>query len=130
MRADGSTAFEVARVLTWTSRQRQFADLDLFNQMLAVNETVAHLEVLVRERVAASGPAARRCGTRRDRIAGRAWASGLTHGGAKAVEHGNQLNRIQLDTHGGDPVRHEARQGRHHRPRAVPAIRNRRYAAA
>ena len=47
VRADGSTAFEVARVLTWTSRQRQFADLDLFNQMLAVNETVAHLEVLV-----------------------------------------------------------------------------------
>ncbi|MGH8862112.1 MAG: MBL fold metallo-hydrolase [Jatrophihabitantaceae bacterium] len=42
-----STGFEVARVLGWTRRQRRLDDLDLFNQVLAVNETVAHLEVLV-----------------------------------------------------------------------------------
>lgn len=44
-----STAFEVANVLGWTRRQRRFADLDTFNQMLAVHETVAHLEVLVEQ---------------------------------------------------------------------------------
>ena len=42
-----STAFEVANVLTWTRRERAFADMDLFNQVLAVNETMAHLVVLV-----------------------------------------------------------------------------------
>ncbi len=45
--ADGAvTAMETAAVLPWTSRGRAFADLDPFNQMLAVNETIAHLEVL------------------------------------------------------------------------------------
>lgn len=43
-----STAYEVARALPWTRRGTSFDDLDPFNQMLAVNETVAHLEVLVR----------------------------------------------------------------------------------
>jgi glyoxylase-like metal-dependent hydrolase (beta-lactamase superfamily II) len=41
-----STAFEVASVLTWTRRQRTFAELDMFNQMMAVHETMAHLQVL------------------------------------------------------------------------------------
>jgi glyoxylase-like metal-dependent hydrolase (beta-lactamase superfamily II) len=42
-----STAFEVANILTWTRREKQLTDLDLFNQIMAINETVAHLEVLV-----------------------------------------------------------------------------------
>jgi glyoxylase-like metal-dependent hydrolase (beta-lactamase superfamily II) len=42
-----STGFEVANVLGWTRRHRRFADLDTFNQILAVHETVAHLDVLV-----------------------------------------------------------------------------------
>jgi glyoxylase-like metal-dependent hydrolase (beta-lactamase superfamily II) len=41
------SAFEVARQLRWTRRERAFEDLDLFNQMLAVNETLAHLDLLV-----------------------------------------------------------------------------------
>lgn len=44
---DGATAYEVAGRLTWTRRERSFADLDLFNQMLAVAETAAHLDLLV-----------------------------------------------------------------------------------
>ena len=40
------TAFEIANVLTWTRRGRHFDELDLFNQIMAINETVAHLEVL------------------------------------------------------------------------------------
>lgn len=45
-----STGWEVARALTWTRRDRAFDTLDPFNQMLAVNETVAHLDVLVARR--------------------------------------------------------------------------------
>jgi glyoxylase-like metal-dependent hydrolase (beta-lactamase superfamily II) len=41
------TAFDVASAIPWTRRQRQLADLDPFNQVLAVGETAAHLEVLV-----------------------------------------------------------------------------------
>jgi glyoxylase-like metal-dependent hydrolase (beta-lactamase superfamily II) len=41
------TAYEVARQLTWTRRERALDDLDPFNQMLAVLETAAHLDVLV-----------------------------------------------------------------------------------
>lgn len=41
-----STAFEVAEVLLWTRRDTPFAELDLFNRMLATIETSAHLEVL------------------------------------------------------------------------------------
>jgi glyoxylase-like metal-dependent hydrolase (beta-lactamase superfamily II) len=41
------TAFEAAGMLTWTRRHKAFADLDQFNQMLAVGETGAHLDVLV-----------------------------------------------------------------------------------
>ena len=38
---------EVARILRWTSRGRGFEELHLFDQMLAVLETAAHLDVLV-----------------------------------------------------------------------------------
>jgi glyoxylase-like metal-dependent hydrolase (beta-lactamase superfamily II) len=41
------TAHDVARGLRWTSRERRLDELDLFNQMLAVLETAAHLDVLV-----------------------------------------------------------------------------------
>jgi glyoxylase-like metal-dependent hydrolase (beta-lactamase superfamily II) len=41
------TAYDAARALTWTRRQRTLDELDLFNQMLAVMETVAHLDLLV-----------------------------------------------------------------------------------
>lgn len=41
-----ATAYEAARALTWTRRERAFADLDPFNQMMAVLETAAHLDVL------------------------------------------------------------------------------------
>ncbi|HET6187977.1 MAG TPA: MBL fold metallo-hydrolase [Trebonia sp.] len=42
-----ATAYEVARLLTWTSRKRRLSDMDPFNQMLAVLETCAHLDLLV-----------------------------------------------------------------------------------
>jgi glyoxylase-like metal-dependent hydrolase (beta-lactamase superfamily II) len=42
-----STAFEVATGLTWTRRHRTFDELDVFNQLMAVHETMAHLVVLV-----------------------------------------------------------------------------------
>ncbi|MFL5998789.1 MAG: MBL fold metallo-hydrolase [Streptomyces sp.] len=40
-------AHAVARKLGWTRREVPFGDLNAFNQMLAVNETAAHLDVLV-----------------------------------------------------------------------------------
>lgn len=43
------TAFEVAMTIPWTRRRHPFARLDAFNQMLAVIETAAHLEVLAAE---------------------------------------------------------------------------------
>jgi len=50
-----STAFEVARAVPWTRREVAFTTLDVFNRMLAVNETMAHLEDLDRrEHVAAT----------------------------------------------------------------------------
>jgi glyoxylase-like metal-dependent hydrolase (beta-lactamase superfamily II) len=42
------SASAVASRLRWTSRDRQFSELDPFNRMLAVTETVTHLELLVR----------------------------------------------------------------------------------
>ncbi|MCU4185906.1 MBL fold metallo-hydrolase [Acidiferrimicrobium sp. IK] len=45
--AGATSVFEVAARLSWTRRQRTLAELDLFNQMLAVTETAAHLRVLV-----------------------------------------------------------------------------------
>ncbi len=41
------TAAEVAAAIGWTSRQHKLADLDLMNQMLAIGETVYHLDLLV-----------------------------------------------------------------------------------
>ena len=50
-----STAFEVACDVPWTRREVAFSTLDVFNRMLAVNETMAHLEDLDRrEHVAAT----------------------------------------------------------------------------
>ncbi|MET9089160.1 MBL fold metallo-hydrolase, partial [Streptomyces sp. NPDC004237] len=40
------TAHEVAGELGWTRRKVAFAELGAFDQMLAVNETAAHLDVL------------------------------------------------------------------------------------
>jgi glyoxylase-like metal-dependent hydrolase (beta-lactamase superfamily II) len=40
------SAYDVAGQLTWTRRQRSLDELDPFNQMLAVAETAAHLELL------------------------------------------------------------------------------------
>lgn len=42
-----ATAWEVAGQLRWTRRGKALSDLDPFNQMLAVAETAAHLELLV-----------------------------------------------------------------------------------
>ena len=47
VRAGRSTAFEVARGMSWTRRQRKLDDLDVFSRMLAVLEIDAHLDVLV-----------------------------------------------------------------------------------
>src|SRR6516225_555725 len=46
VRAGNATPFEVAKAIKWTRRHREFADLDLFSRVQAVNETAAHLEVL------------------------------------------------------------------------------------
>jgi glyoxylase-like metal-dependent hydrolase (beta-lactamase superfamily II) len=42
-----ATAFEAASRMTWTRRQRALTDMDPFNEMLAVLETMSHLDVLV-----------------------------------------------------------------------------------
>jgi glyoxylase-like metal-dependent hydrolase (beta-lactamase superfamily II) len=42
-----ATAFEAAVALPWTRHKRRFSELDTFNRMLAVHETMAHLIVLV-----------------------------------------------------------------------------------
>lgn len=47
--AGASSAYEVAHRLTWTRRATPLGSLDPFNQMLAVLETAAHLDVLVRD---------------------------------------------------------------------------------
>jgi glyoxylase-like metal-dependent hydrolase (beta-lactamase superfamily II) len=47
VRAGAETVFDVANQLRWTRRERRLAELDLFNQMLAVSETGAHLTLLV-----------------------------------------------------------------------------------
>jgi glyoxylase-like metal-dependent hydrolase (beta-lactamase superfamily II) len=47
VRAHGPvTGAEVAAALGWTRSRRRFTDLDPFNRMLAVTETVAHLRLL------------------------------------------------------------------------------------
>jgi len=45
--AGHATPFEVAKAIRWTRRQRLFSELDLFSQVMSVNETAAHLEVLL-----------------------------------------------------------------------------------
>jgi glyoxylase-like metal-dependent hydrolase (beta-lactamase superfamily II) len=45
-RSGASTAFEAANQLRWTRREIKVEDLDPFNQMLAIAETAAHLELL------------------------------------------------------------------------------------
>lgn len=47
LRSGAVTAYDVARQLRWTRRQSVVDDLDPFNQMLAIAETAAHLELLV-----------------------------------------------------------------------------------
>jgi glyoxylase-like metal-dependent hydrolase (beta-lactamase superfamily II) len=47
IRHGAHTAFGIAQQLTWTRRQRSYKDLDMFNQILAIFETMAHLRVLV-----------------------------------------------------------------------------------
>jgi glyoxylase-like metal-dependent hydrolase (beta-lactamase superfamily II) len=42
-----TTGFQIANAIGWTRHKRNFADLDFFNQLLAVHETMAHLRVLV-----------------------------------------------------------------------------------
>jgi glyoxylase-like metal-dependent hydrolase (beta-lactamase superfamily II) len=41
------TAAGVAAELPWTRREHRLADLDMFNQFLAIGETAAHLDLLV-----------------------------------------------------------------------------------
>jgi glyoxylase-like metal-dependent hydrolase (beta-lactamase superfamily II) len=43
----GSSAAEVAGMITWTRRERKLDELGMFNEMLAVLETLSHLDVLV-----------------------------------------------------------------------------------
>jgi glyoxylase-like metal-dependent hydrolase (beta-lactamase superfamily II) len=50
VRGRSATAYEIAQVLPWTRRLRGFDELDPFNQMLAVNETAAHLLLLVSQK--------------------------------------------------------------------------------
>jgi glyoxylase-like metal-dependent hydrolase (beta-lactamase superfamily II) len=42
-----SSAAEAAGMITWTRRERKLDELGLFNEMLAVLETLSHLDVLV-----------------------------------------------------------------------------------
>ena len=48
------TGYEVALSVAWTSRQRKLGELDLMNQMLAVCETVYHLDLLTAQGTAVS----------------------------------------------------------------------------
>jgi glyoxylase-like metal-dependent hydrolase (beta-lactamase superfamily II) len=49
VREGRTTAAEVAGALRWTRRGHALADLDPFNEMLAILETMAHLDVLVEQ---------------------------------------------------------------------------------
>ncbi|MET0820418.1 MAG: MBL fold metallo-hydrolase [Aeromicrobium sp.] len=46
MREGGACALDVAAGLRWTRRETPFSALDPFNQMIAVCETIAHLDVM------------------------------------------------------------------------------------
>jgi glyoxylase-like metal-dependent hydrolase (beta-lactamase superfamily II) len=47
VRGGAHTSYEVAGQLRWTRHEHKLSDLDLFNEMLAVSETAAHLNLLV-----------------------------------------------------------------------------------
>jgi glyoxylase-like metal-dependent hydrolase (beta-lactamase superfamily II) len=47
VRSGCRSVLEVAQALRWTRRERRYDELDLFNRLLAVIETAAHLELLV-----------------------------------------------------------------------------------
>jgi hypothetical protein len=46
---DDATAAEVAGRIGWTRHNRKLSEMDGFNRMLAIGETSAHLDVLVRD---------------------------------------------------------------------------------
>ena len=46
VKAGRHRAVEVARALTWTRHDRDFRELSTLNQLLAVSETIAHLDLL------------------------------------------------------------------------------------
>jgi glyoxylase-like metal-dependent hydrolase (beta-lactamase superfamily II) len=48
------TAYQVAQAIGWTSRRRRLAELDPMNQMLAICETVYHLDLLLAQSTAVS----------------------------------------------------------------------------
>ncbi|HEV2886653.1 MAG TPA: MBL fold metallo-hydrolase [Jatrophihabitans sp.] len=52
--AGASTAYDAALALPWTRHRKAFGELDPENQLLAVAETAAHLDVLVLQRRLAS----------------------------------------------------------------------------
>ncbi|MEU4247399.1 MBL fold metallo-hydrolase [Amycolatopsis sp. NPDC026612] len=45
--AGASSAYEAAHRISWTRRNRKLSEMDFFNQMLAILETAAHLDLLV-----------------------------------------------------------------------------------
>lgn len=45
----GSSAYDVARRITWTRHERSYSELDSFNQGMACMETKAHLDLLVEQ---------------------------------------------------------------------------------
>ena len=51
------TAYQVALAVRWTSRNRSFDDLDMMNKVLAIGETLAHLDLLVARGQAAADSA-------------------------------------------------------------------------
>jgi hypothetical protein len=69
--AGARTAFDVAGLLPWTRPGRRLAELDSHNQLLAVLETMAHLDFLVtRGRLTTTaGPAAATCYARTGDVA-------------------------------------------------------------
>jgi glyoxylase-like metal-dependent hydrolase (beta-lactamase superfamily II) len=62
------TGYQVALAIPWTSRQRTLADFDLMNQMLAIGETMYHLDLLVARSIVVSRALG---GVRRYRLASR-----------------------------------------------------------
>jgi glyoxylase-like metal-dependent hydrolase (beta-lactamase superfamily II) len=48
------TGYDVARAIGWTRRERKLDELDLMNQMLAICETIYHLDLLVAQARAVS----------------------------------------------------------------------------